>query len=156
MAEIDLGKNSNPIHFIFSFSPQPPVPHLSASIPFTEIPSPKISAQAMINFTKFFPKQFSRKFFPELSQKTFPIIAMKVRFAIFRKCRIAPFARFLHPSPTSCSRPCGKFYKNPKKWSGLRRKILSFKKIYLAVRFPREYYLLDHATSAPWFKVTHP
>jgi len=60
---------------------------------------------AMIDFPRFFPKQFHRKFFPGSSQKIFPANAMNARFAIFQKCRIAPFAGFLHPIPTSCSRP---------------------------------------------------
>ena len=56
---------------------------------------------AMIDFTKFFPKQFHRKFFPGLSQKIYPAHATITRFAIFQKCRIASFARM----PASNSRP---------------------------------------------------
>jgi hypothetical protein len=49
-----------------------------------EFPFAKISTPAMIDFTKFFPKQFYRKFFPGLSQKIFPAHAMNARFAIFQ------------------------------------------------------------------------
>jgi len=62
-------------------------------------------SQSIIHFTRFFPKQFPQKFFPGLSQKNFPAHTINARFAIFQKCRIASFAGFLHPIPTSCSRP---------------------------------------------------
>jgi len=53
----------------------------------------------MIHFTKFFTKQFHRKFFPGLSQKIFPTNATNARFAIFQKSRIAPFARIPASNP---------------------------------------------------------
>jgi len=79
--------------------PKLPNPHTSAVglHPLHEIPFAKISTQLIIPFTRFFPKQFHRKFFPGLSQNIFPANATIAQFAIFQKCRIAPFARFLHP-----------------------------------------------------------
>ncbi len=59
----------------------------------------------MIHSPGFFPKQFHRKFFPGLHKKFFPAHAMNAWFVFFQKCRIASFARFLHPVPTSYSQP---------------------------------------------------
>jgi len=53
----------------------------------------------MIDFTKFFPKQFRQKLFPGFSQKIFPAYAMNARFAIFQKCRIAHFTRIPVSTP---------------------------------------------------------
>jgi len=111
---------------------RPPSPHRSASITFHGIPFAKISTPAMTDFTRFFPKQFHRKFFSELSPKIFPAHAMNARFVIFQKCRIAPFARFLHPIPTSFSRP-GK----PERKTGLPLLSTCYKPIRQTIAFSK-------------------